>query len=73
MIISLPIIADLSVNSSDILKNHYKRERFKTDENINNDDKNKNYVLKNSIKFFEDTDFLGDEQNNQIILKIYLD
>ena len=58
--------ADISKN---FLKNHYKRERFKTDENINNDDKNKNYVLKNSIKFFEDTDFLGDEQNNQIILK----
>ena len=53
--------ADISKN---ILKNHYKRERFKSDENINKNENNKNYMLKNSIKFFEDSDFLADEMDN---------
>ena len=56
--------------SKNILKNYYKRERFNSDDNINKNDNNKNYVLKNSIKFLEDSDFLGDEMdNNPINLK----
>ena len=55
--------------SKSFLKNHYKRARFNSDENINNNDNTKNLVLKNSIKFFEDSDFLGDEQINNNSLR----
>ena len=57
--------ADITKN---FLKNHYKRERFNSDENIIDDNDNnynkKNYKLRNSIRFFEDSDFLVDEKIN---------
>ena len=55
--------------SKSFLKNHYKRVRFNSDENINNNNNTKNLVLKNSIKFFEDSNFLEDEQINNNSLK----
>ena len=50
--------------SKSFLKNHYKRARFNSDENINNNDNTKNLVLKNSIKFFYQEQ--KREKNNRI-------